>query len=74
MHLTVEELLKIIHSDCSPDELGHLLDRLERCPESARALEVLVVLRAHRLEALEALRLETIPTEDRQSAPTLEEE
>lgn len=57
MLLNTEELLALINGDAEPDRLADLLDRLEHCPESAAALQVLVSLRANREEALEALRL-----------------
>ena len=57
MLLNTEELLALINGDAEPDRLADLLDRLEHCPESAAALQVLVALRANREEALEALRL-----------------
>lgn len=56
MLLNTEELLALINGDVEPDRLADLLDRLEHCPESAAALQVLVTLRANREEALEALR------------------
>ncbi len=56
MLLNSEELLALVHGDAEPDRLADLLDRLERCPESTAALQVLVTLRAHREEALETLR------------------
>jgi tetratricopeptide (TPR) repeat protein len=57
MLLNTEELLALLSGDAEPDRLADLLDRLEHCPESAAALQVLVALRANREEALEALRL-----------------
>ena len=57
MLLNTEELLALAHGDTEPDRLADLLDRLEHCPESAEALQVIVSLRANRAEALEALRL-----------------
>lgn len=57
MLLNAEELLALINGDAEPDRLADMLDRLEHCPDSAAALQVLVVLRANREEALEALRL-----------------
>ncbi len=56
MLLNSEELLALVHGDAEPDRLADLLDRLERCPQSTAALQVLVTLRAHREEALETLR------------------
>ena len=55
MLLTSEDLLKIINSDCTPEELGALLDRLDRCPQSAKALEVLVMLKANHEEVAAAI-------------------
>ena len=57
MLLNSEELLALVHGDAEPDRLADLLDRLERCPQSTAAFQVLVTLRAHREEALETLRL-----------------
>ena len=57
MLLNPEELLALLHGGAEPDRLADLLDRLERCPESTEALQVLVTLRAHRDEALETLSL-----------------
>jgi tetratricopeptide (TPR) repeat protein len=56
MLLNTEELLALAHGNVGPDRLADLLDRLEHCPDSAAALQVLVTLRANREEALEALR------------------
>jgi len=56
MLLNTEELLALVNGDAEPDRLADLLDRLEHCPESAEALQVLVSLRANREEALEVLR------------------
>jgi len=56
MLLNTEELVALVNGDAEPDRLPDLLDRLERCPESAEALEVLVTLKANREEALQALR------------------
>lgn len=56
MLLNSEELVALVDGDIEPDELPDLLDRLERCPDSAEALQVLVTLKANREEALEALR------------------
>ena len=56
MLLNTEELLALVNGDVEPDRLADLLDRLEHCPDSAAALQVLVTLRANREEALEALR------------------
>lgn len=55
MLLNAEELLALVNGDAEPDRLADLLDRLEHCPESADALQILVSLRANREEALEAL-------------------
>lgn len=55
MLLNSEELLALVNGDLEPDRLADLLDRLEHCPESADALQVLVALRANREEALSAL-------------------
>lgn len=55
MLLNAEELLALVNGDAEPDRLADLLDRLEHCPESADALQVLVSLRANREKALEAL-------------------
>jgi len=57
MLLNTEELLAVVNGDAEPDRLADLLDRLEHCPDSAAALQVLVTLRANREEALEALRV-----------------
>ena len=67
MLLNTEELLALVSGDAEPDRLADLLDRLERCPESPAALQVLVALRANREEALEALRL--VAENDAVSAP-----
>lgn len=56
MLLNAEELLALANGDAEPDRLADLLDRLERCPASAEALQVLVTLKANRHEALAALR------------------
>jgi len=56
MLLNTEELLALAHGNVGPDRLADLLDRLEHCPDSAAALQVLVTLRANREQALEALR------------------
>ncbi len=56
MLLNAEELLALVNGDTGPDRLADLLDRLENCPESAEALQVLVALRANREEGMEALR------------------
>lgn len=55
MLLNAEELLALVNGDAEPDRLADLLDRLEHCPESADALQVLVSLRANREEALDAI-------------------
>ena len=57
MLLNTEELLALANGDVEADRLADLLDRLEECPESAAALQVLVSLKANREEALEALRI-----------------
>ena len=67
MLLNSEELLALVHGDAEPDRLADLLDRLERCPESTAALQVLVTLRANREEALETLRL----TAEKEHAPPI---
>jgi len=56
MLLNAEELLALVNGDAEPDRLADLLDRLENCPDSAAALQVLVALRANRAEGLEALK------------------
>ena len=48
MLLNTEELLELAHGDVEPDRLAVLLDRLDECPESAEALQVLVNLKANR--------------------------
>ena len=65
MLLDAQELLELVHGDAEPERLADLLDRLDRCPDSAEGLKVLVTLRAHREEALESLRMAA----DEQSAP-----
>ena len=57
MLLNTKELLALASGDVEPDQLAVLLDRLDDCPDSAAALEVLVSLKANREEALEALRM-----------------
>ncbi len=57
MLVNTEELLALANGDVEADRLADLLDRLEECPESAAALQVLVSLKANREEALEALRI-----------------
>ena len=57
MLLNTKELLALADGDVDADRLAVLLDRLDRCPDSAAALQVLVSLKANRAEALEALRI-----------------
>ena len=57
MLLNTKELLALADGDVDADRLAVLLDRLDRCPDSAAALRVLVSLKANREEALEALRI-----------------
>ncbi len=57
MLLNTEELLALANGDVEADRLPVLLDRLEQCPESAAALQVIVSLKANREEALEALHI-----------------
>lgn len=57
MFLNTEELVALANGDVEPDRLAVLLDRLDQCPDSAAALQVLVSLKANREGALEALRI-----------------
>ena len=56
MHLSAEDLLEMIHGETLPEDLDEQLRHMDRCQECADAYAVLVHLRAHREEALEALR------------------
>jgi tetratricopeptide (TPR) repeat protein len=56
MHLSAEDLLEMIHGETLPEDLEEQLNHMDRCQECADAYAVLVGLRAHREEALQALR------------------
>lgn len=63
MHLSTEDLLDLIHGDTHLGDLEEQLNHMDRCRECADAHAVLVDLRAHRAEALEALlEAESDPT------------
>ena len=63
MHLSPEDLLDLIHGDTHTEDLDEQLHHMDRCQECADAYAVLVGLRVHREEALEALReAESDPT------------
>ena len=55
MHLSAEDLLELIHGDTCPGDLDEQLSHIDSCRECADAFAMMVDLRAHRGEALEAL-------------------
>ena len=65
-HVPTYLLVELTTGELTPERnvLPYVLDHLERCPDCAAALQVIVALRAGRGEALEAARGTVAPGPD----------